>query len=233
MNNTAAQIVVIDDHRVVGLGVKAAFEDQGADASIVWSPTVREARWKRGQVAVLDLRLADGSAPDKNIAYINGYGIPVVVYTSGDDPYLVRRAIAGGALSIIRKTAPPDDLVEAVMGSGVEQTVQGHDEGLPALETEALLAHVLGLQEGLEGLGLLQLGEDPTALLVTDVLPVALEALLPPGSLGRVLDVHVLHAHGAAVGVAQHLEDLAQGGPVAPAQAPGGEGAVRSHRLSP
>lgn len=104
---TAAQIVVIDDHRVVGLGVKAAFEDQGADASITWSPTVREARWKRGQVAVLDLRLADGSAPDTNIAYINGYGIPVVVYTSGDDPYLVRRAIAGGALSIIRKSAPP------------------------------------------------------------------------------------------------------------------------------
>ena len=114
---TAAQIVVIDDHRVVGLGVKAAFEDQGADASITWSPTVREARWKRGQVAVLDLRLADGSAPDTNIAYINGYGIPVVVYTSGDDPYLVRRAIAGGALSIIRKSAPPDDLVEAVLAA--------------------------------------------------------------------------------------------------------------------
>ena len=114
MIKTSTQIVVIDDHRVVGLGVKAAFEDRGADASISWAPTVREARWKRGEVAVLDLRLADGSAPDKNIAYINGYGIPVVVYTSGDDPYLVRRAIAGGALSIIRKSAPPDDLVEAV-----------------------------------------------------------------------------------------------------------------------
>ncbi len=76
MIKTSTQIVVIDDHRVVGLGVKAAFEDRGADASISWAPTVREARWKRGQVAVLDLRLADGSAPDKNIAYINGYGIP-------------------------------------------------------------------------------------------------------------------------------------------------------------
>ena len=110
MIKTSTQIVVIDDHRVVGLGVKAAFEDRGADASISWAPTVREARWKRGQIAVLDLRLADGSAPDKNIAYINGYGIPVVVYTSGD-------AIAGGALSIIRKSAPPDDLVEAVLAA--------------------------------------------------------------------------------------------------------------------
>ena len=50
MIKTSTQIVVIDDHRVVGLGVKAAFEDRGADASISWAPTVREARWKRGQV---------------------------------------------------------------------------------------------------------------------------------------------------------------------------------------
>lgn len=117
MGDTTIEIIVIDDHRVVGLGVKAAFENRGVDASISWAPTVRDAKRLRGQVAVLDLRLADGSAPDTNIAYINGYGVPVVVYTSGDDPYLVRRAIAGGALSIIRKSAPPDDLVEAVLAA--------------------------------------------------------------------------------------------------------------------
>ena len=117
MGDTTIEVIVIDDHRVVGLGVTAAFENRGVDASISWAPTVRDAKRLRGQVAILDLRLADGSAPDKNIAYINGYGIPVVVYTSGDDPYLVRRAIAGGALSIIRKSAPPEDLVEAVLAA--------------------------------------------------------------------------------------------------------------------
>lgn len=117
MKDTRAQIVVIDDHRVVGLGVKAAFEAQCADASISWYPTVPDAPWEHGQVAVLDLRLADGSAPDENIADINGRGVPVVVYTSGDDPYLVRRVIAGGALSIVRKSAPPEDLVEAVLAA--------------------------------------------------------------------------------------------------------------------
>lgn len=117
MKDTRAQIVVIDDHRVVGLGVKAAFEAQCADASISWYPTVPDAPWEHGQVAVLDLRLADGSAPDENIADINGRGVPVVVYTSGDDPYLVRRAIAGGALSIVCKSAPPEDLVEAVLAA--------------------------------------------------------------------------------------------------------------------
>ena len=113
MTKNSAQIVVIDDHRVVGLGVKAAFEDHGADASISWAPTVREARWKRGQVAILDLRLADGSAPDKNIAYINGYGIPVVVYTSGEAPDLIRAAgrLDDGSRIALFKEAARDGLI--------------------------------------------------------------------------------------------------------------------------
>ena len=117
MGDTTIEVIVIDDHRVVGLGVKAAFENRGVAASISWAPTVRDAKRLRGQVAILDLRLADGSDPDRNIADLNGRAIPVVVYTSGDDPYLVRRAIAGGALSIIRKSAPPEDLVEAVLAA--------------------------------------------------------------------------------------------------------------------
>ena len=117
MGDTTIEVIVIDDHRVVGLGVKAAFENRGVDGSISWAPTVRDAKRLRGQVAILDLRLADGSDPDRNIADLNGRAIPVVVYTSGDDPYLVRRAIAGGALSIIRKSAPPEDLVEAVLAA--------------------------------------------------------------------------------------------------------------------
>ncbi|WP_315269281.1 response regulator transcription factor [uncultured Actinomyces sp.] len=117
MGDTTIEIIVIDDHRVVGLGVTAAFNNRGVDASISWAPTVRDAKRLRGQIAILDLRLADGSDPDRNIADLTERAIPVVVYTSGDDPYLVRRAIAGGALSIIRKSAPPEDLVEAVLAA--------------------------------------------------------------------------------------------------------------------
>lgn len=117
MGDTTIEVIVIDDHRVVGLGVTAAFNNRGVDASISWAPTVRDAKRLRGEVAILDLRLADGSDPDRNIADLTGRAIPVVVYTSGDDPYLVRRAIAGGALSIIRKSAPPEDLVETVLAA--------------------------------------------------------------------------------------------------------------------
>lgn len=127
MKRPPTQIVVIDDHRVVGLGIEAAFEAQGADASITWSPTVSDATWEKGQVAVLDLRLADSSTPGENIAAINRHGIPVVIYTSGDDPYLLRRAIAGGALSIVRKSAPTEELVEAVLAAADGVTIPTPD----------------------------------------------------------------------------------------------------------
>ena len=54
-----------------------------------------------------------------------------------------------------------------------------------------------------------------------------LDPLLDPLPLLRVLDVHVLDADPAAVGVAQHAEDVAQAGHRLAAEAPGGELAVQ------
>ena len=50
-----------------------------------------------------------------------------------------------------------------------------------------------------------------------------LDVLLDPALLLGILDVHVLDAQGAAVGVAQDVEDLVEGGHVAPGQAVGDE----------
>ena len=55
-----------------------------------------------------------GSTPAENLARLGSHGIPAVVYTSGDNPDLVRQAIANGALAVLRKTAPPEELVAAV-----------------------------------------------------------------------------------------------------------------------
>ena len=55
------------------------------------------------------------------------------------------------------------------------------------------------------------------------VVGLALDVLLDPALLLGVLDVHVLDAQGAAVGVAQHVEDLVEGGHVAPGQPVGDE----------
>ena len=53
-----------------------------------------------------------------------------------------------------------DDLVQLVLGGLVQHGVEQRDDGLAALEGEPLLADVLGLQERLERLGRVQLGQD-------------------------------------------------------------------------
>ena len=102
------------------------------------------------------------------------------------------------------------DLVEAVVGAGDQHLVEDRDDRLAALEAEPLLADVLGLQERLERLGGVEPAEDVLLLLAVGLLVLDLDPLLEPLALLGVGDVHVLHADGAAVGVAQHAEDVAQ-----------------------
>ena len=108
-------VMIIDDHQVVSLGVRSALLDAGAADEALWLPAVDPARIPTGAVGVLDLRLNDDSSPRDNITALSGAGHPVVVYTSAENPCLVREAIAAGALAIVRKSAPVDELVD-VMG---------------------------------------------------------------------------------------------------------------------
>ena len=74
----------------------------------------------------------------------------------------------------------------------------------------------------------LSLQQDPQLLLAGRLRVRLLDALLDPAALLGVLDVHVLDADGAAVGVAQDAEDVAQlhEPPALAAERAGGELAV-------
>ena len=104
-----------------------------------------------------------------------------------------------------------DDLFEALLGSLVRGGVQHRDEGLGALEGEALLADVLGLEEVLESLGGVQLLQQVLLLGVGQLLLTGLDVLLQPETLVLVEDVGVLGADLEGVGLAQGREDLTQG----------------------
>ena len=103
-----------------------------------------------------------------------------------------------------------DDLVEALARRGVDGGVHERDQRLGALEGEALLADVLGLQEVLECLGGVELLQDVLLLGVRRARLAALDAVLQPLALVGVEDVGVLRADLEAVGVAQADEHLAQ-----------------------
>ena len=105
---------------------------------------------------------------------------------------------------------PDDDLVELALGRGLAHLVDERHDRLGAFEREALLADVLRLEERLERLGLVELVEPAELVLAVHPRERPLDPGLDPPSLVRVLDVHVLDADRAAVGVAEHLEDVAQ-----------------------
>ena len=126
------------------------------------------------------------------------------------------------------------DLVEAVSAAASQISSSSGIVGLAALEAEPLLPDELGLQEGLERLGLVELAQDPQLLLAGRLGVRPLDALLDPAALLGVLDVHVLDADGAAVGVAQHAEDVAQlHDRRLPAKPPVANSRSRSHRVRP
>ncbi len=108
-------------------------------------------------------------------------------------------------------------------GRRVEKRIQQHDGRLGTLETEALLPDVAGVEEPLEDLGRVEAVEDVTLLLDVERGRLTLDMLLDPTLLLGILDVHVLDGQGAAVGVAQDVEDLVEGGDLAPCQAVGDE----------
>ena len=106
-----------------------------------------------------------------------------------------------------------DDLLHPLAAATLDQFVHAGDEALPALERKALLPDITGMQVLLQRL---RCGEPVQHMLFglgrerghgAD----RLEALLQPAFLRRVADVHVLDPDRAAVGLAQALDDLAQG----------------------
>ncbi len=84
------------------------------------------------------------------------------------------------------------------------------------------------MQEALEQLGVVQALEDADLAGAVEVRPVAhrLHALLQPVADAGVLDVAVLDPDGAAVGVAERLEQFREGGVREALERPGVDGAV-------
>ncbi|WP_396908295.1 response regulator [Mycolicibacterium sp.] len=107
---------MVDDHPAMRDGVQAALS-QAQDITVVArtaSVTELLAEAENVDVVILDLALADHSTPANNIAALKKADLQPLVYTSGDNPYLLREAARAGILASVRKAAPHEVLVEAV-----------------------------------------------------------------------------------------------------------------------
>jgi DNA-binding NarL/FixJ family response regulator len=112
------RVLLIDDHPVVLDGLTIALEAHGLEIA-GQARTLADARTLlatvEADVALLDLRLPDGSGTDLLAA---GDGAPdgpaFIVLSTFQTPQYVAAAVALGASGFVAKTAPTEDIVEAV-----------------------------------------------------------------------------------------------------------------------
>lgn len=113
------RVALIDDHPIVIDGLRAALA-RSPDIVIAWqASTLLEARrllaTRRADVALLDLRLADGSGADLLAESHDAPDPPgFVVLSTFATPRHVTAAITLGALGFVLKTAPTDEIVAAI-----------------------------------------------------------------------------------------------------------------------
>ena len=104
------------------------------------------------------------------------------------------------------------ELTDAERGARLEHAVEERNQRLAAFEAEALLADIAVREEVLEAVRLEKLRQDALLGVGAELRAVArpLDALRDPrAALGR-LDVHVLDAHRAAVGLLEARDDVGE-----------------------
>ncbi|MDQ6522726.1 response regulator transcription factor [Nocardioides sp. LHD-245] len=132
-------IVAVDDHPVVVEGLRSALERWGY--SFRWLGSARTAEGlltllddaaRPPDLALVDLNLGDGSDPEDLIRSLTARGTRCVVLTSESRPVPLRRAVVAGAVGLILKSDPLEQIVSVL--EQVDQT---------GLATSSELAHVL------------------------------------------------------------------------------------------
>ncbi|GAB91029.1 response regulator [Gordonia rhizosphera] len=123
------RIGVVDDHEQIVRGLRATLDDQPDMELVAGAETVAAllAVTCDLDLALLDLRLGDGTSPITNIETLRQADIPTLVYTSGDEMFLVRQAASAGVMGVVRKNAREEELLAAMRRALSGDTVPGID----------------------------------------------------------------------------------------------------------
>lgn len=122
-------VVAIDDHEVALLGLGQLLREDSRCKLVGTFHSVgratehlQDASRPPVDVALLDLRLADGSDPFFNATQLQEAGARVLIYSSLESPFLVRRALRAGVVGVVEKSANAEELVAAIELAAADQT---------------------------------------------------------------------------------------------------------------
>jgi DNA-binding NarL/FixJ family response regulator len=136
------RIGIVEDHESVVMGLEAMLADQPDLTIVASAPTVPDllAVGAEFDLVILDLRLADGSSPKSNVEQLRSIGVEALVFTSAEDPYLVRLAAKAGVLGVLRKSEPTATVIAAI-------TAAANGEQVVTTEWAAAIDGDPGLQD--------------------------------------------------------------------------------------
>lgn len=134
------RVAIVDDHELVAVAVQSLLNATEGMRFARHATTAGELVGPRrdADIVLLDLSLRDGSHPADNVDRVRAWGAEALVLTSAENPYLVREASRTAALGIVRKSAPRDVLVAAIVAAGRGDHVPT-TEWASALDTDPLL----------------------------------------------------------------------------------------------
>jgi DNA-binding NarL/FixJ family response regulator len=115
-------VVVVDDHRMVVLGVRTLFHSRPEVDVVAWAHDADEGleacRRNRPRVSVLDLALEGSDVDGLELTRRMRGELPdteVVLYTGVDELGLAEKAFAAGAKGVVSKGDQSGDLLKAVL----------------------------------------------------------------------------------------------------------------------
>lgn len=110
------RIGLVEDHESVVIGLSTMLGREPDLNVVATAPTVDQLLSQTADLdlAVLDLRLADGSRPEDNVRSFRSRGIEVLVFTGAENAFLVRAAAKAGVLGVVRKSQDAATVVDAV-----------------------------------------------------------------------------------------------------------------------
>ncbi len=121
------RVAVVDDHRFLAQSLALALQDAGYDAVLI-DPRddvpLRVGQWAP-RVVLLDLSLDDGRTGDELLPALVRPDRAVVVLTAESDRARWGRCLLAGAVGVVSKSAPLEDVVAAVRAA---------DEGRPVVD---------------------------------------------------------------------------------------------------
>ena len=146
MTQGQIKLLLVDDHSVVRLGLASLFETVPSFSVVGQAGSaaeaLAEARRCRPDVAIMDVRLPDGSGIEvcRDIRSEHPQ-CRVIMFTSYSDDDAVVASVLAGAVGYLLKQVPPDRLVEAV------QIVAGGGSLLDPAVTAVVLDQMRGVRK--------------------------------------------------------------------------------------